>query len=459
MYNSINLNTRCYIAPLVTSAIIGAGASALTSGVNSAMNAKQLAEQRKWQQAENQKDRDFNASEAQKSRDYQTNMYYEDRNWNSVKNQMKQYSDAGLNPSLMMSTGAQSIQGTMPSAPAASSHGSALPTGATNQLTTGLDPLSMSTVQKNIADARNTDEDTRRLEIENYASDLIKYNRVQASNIELRIAAANASMSQTRARQYAEELASINAKNRAEADKNISHGNLMAQEAAKYSEEWQAKQFENFVNYYKLGYRIENADDAINAIAEVCSASFLSQQFISNKEALSRIQKNIAQANDAIKSAKIKDFEIEELQYDHENGVYKARINNSLYQWTIDNNELKVIVDLSETDEFKSNIKETKKSEQEGDRRSAAVQSWARPVSDLLKPAAEAADTYTKIRDAGYSGLDFEDGSSSSNDGTSETIKEREVLNKDGKKVVLTERTRGAKASTSSKRGRRKYRK
>ena len=257
MYNSINLNTRCYIAPLVASALIGAGASTLTSGVNSALNAKQLSDQRKWQQAENQKERDFNSSEAQKSRNHQARMYYEDRNWNSVKNQMKQYSDAGLNPSLMMSTGAQSIQGTMPSAPVASSHGSALPTGATNELTTGLDPLSMSTVQKNIADARNTDEDTRRLEIENFASDLIKYNRVQASNIELRIASANANMSETRAHQFAEELASINAKNRSDADKNISHSNLMAQEAGKYSEEWQAKQFENFVNYYKLGYRIE----------------------------------------------------------------------------------------------------------------------------------------------------------------------------------------------------------
>lgn len=450
MNNTPILDCKCYIV----GTIIGAAGKALSSGLTSALNAQQQKEQRKWQQAENQKDRDFNASEAQKSRDYQERMYYEDRNYNSVANQMRQYAAAGLNPSLMMSMGAQSIQGTMPSAVAASTHGSSLPSGVTNSLDLGIDPLTMSAIEKNKADVDNTKEDTKSKQIENFVQDAIKYNRIKTSDIDIRFGESNASMSETRAKQFAEELAAINDRNRAAADKDKSETNLLAQEAAMYSEEWQAKQFDNFIKYYQLGYRIENSNDAINAIADLVSSAFLAEQNIKNNEALSRIRKNIADANDSIKSAKIKDFEIEELRYDHEQGAYMAEIDNVLYKWTIENNELRVLVDLSKTDEYKQNVKEIKQNEQSGDRRSSYVQSWTRPASEILKPAAQAADTYTKIRDAGYSAMDYEDGGSGSNDGVSETIREREVLTKDGKKVTLHERTRGSKASTSSHRSR-----
>lgn len=108
----------------VASPTLGAATSVLGSIFGANQSKKTQQRQNAWQSKENEKSRDFNAKEAQKSRDYQSQMYYADRAYNSAKNQSRLYSEAGLNPSLMMSNGAGSMSGQSISAPSASSSAS-----------------------------------------------------------------------------------------------------------------------------------------------------------------------------------------------------------------------------------------------------------------------------------------------------------------------------------------------
>lgn len=105
----------------VASPALGAATSIFGSIFGANQAKKSQARQNAWQSKENEKARDFNSKEAQKSRDYQSQMYYQDRAYNSAKNQMRLYSEAGLNPSLMMSNGAGSMSGQTVSSPSASS--------------------------------------------------------------------------------------------------------------------------------------------------------------------------------------------------------------------------------------------------------------------------------------------------------------------------------------------------
>lgn len=87
------------------SGAIGAGASIIGS-IGSIFSARA---NRKFQERENEKNRQFNAAEAMKSRLYNTRMVEQQNNYNSPEATMQRLVDAGINPALAYSQGASSF--------------------------------------------------------------------------------------------------------------------------------------------------------------------------------------------------------------------------------------------------------------------------------------------------------------------------------------------------------------
>lgn len=187
----------------IGSPLLGAATSIAGSIVGANQSKKAQKRQNEFNAKEAQKQRDFNAQEAQKSRAYQSQMYYIDRAYNSAKNQSRLYSEAGLNPSLMMSQGAGSMSGQSISAPTASGT-AASSTSSDNSgslMAAGIGQAGQTLAQSALMSAQvsnvnaGTDKikaETAKTQSETQYQNLVNDNYVEYTGVQIRLMSAQA---------------------------------------------------------------------------------------------------------------------------------------------------------------------------------------------------------------------------------------------------------------------------
>lgn len=190
------------INPSIGSALIG-GAFGLLGNAQQSWN---IYQQIKAQKEENQKNRNYNFMLAQRQNQWNLEQWMRENDYNSPKAQMDRFRDAGLNPDLMMSNGAQNLSAQSPlmtsgapSSPADLSNLANKPT-ISEAINTALNASqTMATVANTEANTQKTYQDIR-------WSDLINQNVYKQGLLDLNLGKYKLAMSQIEAEQGVVEL-------------------------------------------------------------------------------------------------------------------------------------------------------------------------------------------------------------------------------------------------------------
>lgn len=109
-------------------------------------------EQEKFQSEQAQLNRDFQKEMLQKQMDYQTDMWHQTNEYNSAKEQVRRYEEAGLNPYLMMTGGANAGMASNVTSPSPSGGSSPSGGGSRSGQIGGIDKLINTLTQRQISE-------------------------------------------------------------------------------------------------------------------------------------------------------------------------------------------------------------------------------------------------------------------------------------------------------------------
>lgn len=441
----------------VASPALGAATSIAGSIIGANAQKKAQARQNAWQSNENQKTRDFNAAESQKARDYQSQMYYQDRAYNSAKNQSRLYSEAGLNPSLMMSQGAGSMSGQSISAPSASSSAGSAP-GMDNSgsiLSSGLSSAGSAVlqakqlrIQEELAASQNrlNNANAAGKENQNDIDTALKSKTIARNGIKLQF---DIDMDKTNRDIVAAELDEINQR----IDESKSRENLFAQEAALTTHQWQSQQYENLIRYSPLGYQMDGVDtDTMEYdLARFVGGCLLLNDASQLYETDSRIRRNLSAAEESWTNVKIGNYTVKQLKSDFDRGV--VTLKTDVAEYTLRNilGQLKVDVKVNEDPSVQSQKESTQRNNIAAGKYSSDVNKYAQPVTTALGPVRDIVDLFY---DVGTKGVDAFSSMFGSSKETGESVTTREVMDKNGNVHELTSRTSSSKSKTSTSRSR-----
>lgn len=175
--------------------LVGTAGNALGGIFSAGKSAQEAEKNRQFQAYEASLSRQFNADEAQKNRDFQLSMYNSTNQYNDPSSVMSRLQKAGINPALAYSggqLGTASMQGGSQASSSSSPSGAMADYSGYQHM---FDPLAMSQVALNEAQARKLNSEASKTDTENeYISkyfDLASNNSQFDNNLKDSIAALN----------------------------------------------------------------------------------------------------------------------------------------------------------------------------------------------------------------------------------------------------------------------------
>lgn len=185
---------------------LSAGLGFIGGLLGNAQQSANIDRQISAQKAENQKNREYNFRLAQQQNQWNYEQWMRENDYNTPKAQMQRFRDAGLNPDLMMSNGAQNLSAQSPQMTSGAPSSPADLSNLANKPTISEAINSALNASQTMATVANTNANTQKTYKDIRWSDLINQNVYKQGLLDLNLGKYKIAMSQIEAEQGVVEL-------------------------------------------------------------------------------------------------------------------------------------------------------------------------------------------------------------------------------------------------------------